>query len=49
VLQALSDDLRTQFVSEYQELLDKAYPARPNGSLLPFRRIFVVAHRAPPC
>lgn len=47
VLQALSDDRRAQFVSEYQELLDKAYPTRPNGTLLPFRRIFVVAHREP--
>jgi trans-aconitate 2-methyltransferase len=49
VLQALPDDRRTQFVSEYQELLNEAYPIRPYGTLLPFRRIFVVAHRAPPC
>jgi hypothetical protein len=29
-------------------LLDEAYPMRPYGTVLPFRRIFVVAHRAPP-
>jgi trans-aconitate 2-methyltransferase len=49
VLQALPDDHRAQFVAEYQELLNRAYPTRPYGTVLPFRRIFVVAHRAPPC
>jgi trans-aconitate 2-methyltransferase len=44
-LQALPDDHRAQFVAEYQELLDQAYPMRPYGTVLPFRRIFVVAHR----
>jgi trans-aconitate 2-methyltransferase len=44
VLQALPKDRRAQFVSEYQELLNEAYPARPYGTVLPFRRIFVVAH-----
>ena len=48
VLQALPEDRRGQFVSEYQELLNKAYPTQPYGTVLPFRRIFVVAHRAPP-
>ena len=43
VLQALPDDRRTEFMSEYQELLDAAYPARSFGTVLPFRRIFVVA------
>jgi trans-aconitate 2-methyltransferase len=47
VLQALPEDHREQFVSEYQELLNQAYPSRPYGTVLPFRRIFVVAHRAP--
>ena len=47
-LQALPDDLREQFVTEYQELLNQAYPMRPSGTVLPFRRIFVVAHRVPP-
>jgi trans-aconitate 2-methyltransferase len=45
VLQALSDDRRAEFISEYQELLNTAYPARPHGTVLPFRRIFVVANR----
>jgi trans-aconitate 2-methyltransferase len=49
VLQALPDDRREQFVTEYQELLNEAYPTRPYGTVLHFRRIFVVAHRAPPC
>jgi trans-aconitate 2-methyltransferase len=45
VLQALPDDHRAQFVSDYQRLLNEAYPARSYGTVLPFRRIFVVAHR----
>jgi trans-aconitate 2-methyltransferase len=48
VLQALPDDQRAEFVAEYQQLLNGAYPGRPYGTVLPFRRIFVVAHRAPP-
>jgi trans-aconitate methyltransferase len=27
--------------------LNKAYPTRPYGTVLPFRRIFVVANRTP--
>lgn len=45
VLQALPDDRREQFVAEYQGLLNEAYPTRPYGTVLPFRRIFIVAHR----
>ena len=45
VLQALPDDLRAQFIAEYQELLNAAYPAREHGTVLPFHRIFVVAER----
>jgi trans-aconitate 2-methyltransferase len=45
VLQALPDDLRAQFIAEYQELLNAAYPARAHGTVLPFRRVFVVASR----
>jgi trans-aconitate 2-methyltransferase len=45
VLQALPDDHRAQFVAEYQELLNEAYPPRPYGTVLPFRRIFIVAQR----
>jgi trans-aconitate 2-methyltransferase len=46
VLQALPEDRREQFASEYQELLNDAYPTRPYGTVLPFRRIFVVARRS---
>ena len=49
MLQALPDDLRAQFVAEYQDLLNAAYPTGPYGTVLPFRRIFVVANRAPSC
>ena len=48
VLQALPEELRAVFVAEYQAALDQAYPPRPYGTLLPFRRVFVVAHRAAP-
>jgi trans-aconitate 2-methyltransferase len=44
-LQALPDDLREEFVSEYKRLLRDAYPPGAHGTLLPFRRIFAVAHR----
>ncbi|MGN0064812.1 MAG: methyltransferase domain-containing protein [Nocardioides sp.] len=41
---ALPDDLRGRFVAEYKEGLRRAYPPRPDGSVvLPFRRVFVVA------
>ena len=42
-LQALPDGLRSEFEEQYQRLLRQAYPARPHGTLLPFRRIFAVA------
>jgi trans-aconitate 2-methyltransferase len=45
VLHALPEERRGQFISEYQELLNNAYPTRPYGTVLPFRRIFVVARR----
>jgi trans-aconitate 2-methyltransferase len=45
VLQALPADHREQFVAEYQELLNEAYPSRSYGTVLPFRRIFIVAQR----
>jgi hypothetical protein len=45
VLQALPDDLRAQFAAEYQDLLNAAYPTGPYGTVLPFRRVFVVAQR----
>ena len=43
VLQALPEPARADFVAEYQALLAEAYPAQTHGTILPFRRIFVVA------
>lgn len=45
VLQALPDGVREEFVAEYQAALRAAYPRQEFGTVLPFRRIFVVAHR----
>ncbi|WP_296603610.1 trans-aconitate 2-methyltransferase [Nocardioides sp.] len=42
-LQALPADLRPGFEAELKRRLAEAYPARPYGVVLPFRRIFVVA------
>lgn len=42
-LQALPDELRSVFVTEYKHLLRDAYPAGPHGTVLPFRRVFAVA------
>lgn len=46
-LDALRDDpaALSDFRAEVGEVLRAAYPARPYGTLLPFPRIFVVAHR----
>ncbi|SDR92395.1 methyltransferase domain-containing protein [Microlunatus soli] len=44
-LQALPDDLRRDFVADYKELLREAYPVHDYGTVLPFRRIFAVAHK----
>jgi trans-aconitate 2-methyltransferase len=46
VLQALSADDATEFEREYAASLRAAYPRTAHGTLFPFRRIFVVAHRA---
>ena len=43
VLQALPGDLRSEFEAEYKAMLRDAYPAEPHGTVLPFRRVFVVA------
>jgi trans-aconitate 2-methyltransferase len=46
-LQALAgDDERAEFVADYRALVQRAYPERPWGTVLPFRRVFVVAQRA---
>jgi trans-aconitate 2-methyltransferase len=45
VLTALADDpeARDAFLAEYGAALLRAYPPRPYGTVLPFRRIFAVA------
>ena len=45
VLAALNADEATEFVAEYARLLRQAYPARPFGTVFPFLRTFVVAHK----
>jgi trans-aconitate 2-methyltransferase len=45
VLQALPDDVRPDFEQIYKERLAAAYPRRDYGTVLPFRRVFAVAHR----
>ncbi|HEY5834202.1 trans-aconitate 2-methyltransferase [Streptomyces sp.] len=49
VLTALDDDRAAvrEFVGEYRDLLRKAYPAGPHGTVFPFRRICAVARRSP--
>ena len=45
-LQALPDDLREVFEEEFRELLREAYPPDEAGRVvMPFRRIFAVAHK----
>ncbi len=46
ILQALPDELRGRFESEYGARLAEVYPRRDYGTLLPFRRVFAVARRA---
>jgi trans-aconitate 2-methyltransferase len=46
VLAALDEAEAAQFTADYGERVRAAYPARPYGTVLPFRRVFVVAHRA---
>jgi len=43
VLQALPEALREEFEVEYKRRLREAYPPGPHGTVLPFRRVFVVA------
>lgn len=47
VLDALAGDdvLRADFLAQYRDELRRAYPRRPWGTPLPFRRVFVVAQR----
>ena len=45
ILQALDEERRQQFVAEFKKQLRAAYPRQPFGTVLPFRRVFVVAHK----
>lgn len=44
-LQALPEDLREEFASEFRTALRRAYPRTDAGVVLPFRRVFAVARR----
>jgi trans-aconitate 2-methyltransferase len=46
VVTALEGAEREAFLAEYAARLREAYPARSFGTVLPFRRLFVVARRA---
>ena len=43
VLAALEPGQAERFVAEYRERAAEAYPAAQYGTVLPFRRVFVVA------
>jgi trans-aconitate 2-methyltransferase len=45
VLAVLEPAQAAEFASEYGERVRAAYPAAPYGTVLPFRRVFVVAHK----
>jgi trans-aconitate 2-methyltransferase len=45
VLSALPDDERAAFEAAYADRLRRAYPRHDYGTVLPYRRIFVVARR----
>jgi trans-aconitate 2-methyltransferase len=45
VIDALAPDQAAEFLAEYGERVRQAYPPRPYGTVLPFRRVFVVARR----
>jgi trans-aconitate 2-methyltransferase len=44
-LQALPEELRVEFEREFRSALRTAYPSTRHGTVLPFRRVFVVARR----
>jgi len=48
VLTELADDpeAASDFLAQYADLLRKAYPPGPHGTVFPFRRIFAVARKA---
>ena len=45
VLAALDPGQAEEFVADYRERTREAYPPAPYGTVLPFRRVFVVARR----
>jgi len=45
VIAALEDDQTAEFMAEYGAMLRQEYPPRSYGTVLPFRRVFIVAHR----
>ena len=45
VLSVLSEADAADFTAQYGERIRVAYPAQPYGTVLPFRRVFVVAHK----
>jgi len=45
VLAALTEEQGAEFSAEYGERLRAAYPPAAHGTVLPFRRVFVVARR----
>lgn len=45
VLAALDDEQAAEFLAEYRDRMRAAYPPRSFGTVLPFRRVFVVARR----
>lgn len=45
VLEALTPPLADEFAAEYGAMIREAYPARPYGTVLPFRRVFAAAQR----
>jgi trans-aconitate 2-methyltransferase len=47
VIAALDSARREEFMAQYGALLREAYPREDYGTLLPFRRVFVVAQTSP--
>lgn len=47
VLGVLGPADATAFLADYGDALRAAYPARPEGTVLPYRRVFVVGRREP--
>jgi trans-aconitate 2-methyltransferase len=46
VLTALETEDRSEFLAAYTAAVRPAYPRRPYGTVLPYRRVFVVARRS---